>query len=173
MSKRYGLTGLNGTVELSKGGAKVKNSSGVIEARNSADDAYAIVRGATASGDNDLITKAQFDAAIGGQVMYVSQAITFETSGTFNIGSAVATAKRILSVRVIVDTLFNGTTPTLEIGITGTTDLLMATTDNNLKLSDSYAKDPVYVTSGSTQFIGTYVADSSSAGAGIIVIEYV
>ena len=42
-------------------GPQLKNSSGVIEARNTADDAYAIVRTATAVNNNDALTKAQFD----------------------------------------------------------------------------------------------------------------
>jgi len=42
-------------------GPSLKNSSGVIEARNSADDAYAVVRVATAVNNNDALTKAQFD----------------------------------------------------------------------------------------------------------------
>jgi hypothetical protein len=42
-------------------GPALKNSSGVIEARNAADAAYAIVRGATPLANNDLTTKAYVD----------------------------------------------------------------------------------------------------------------
>lgn len=47
-----------------RSGPLLKNSSGVIEARNSADSAYAIVRGGTPSGSNDLGTKGYVDTAI-------------------------------------------------------------------------------------------------------------
>lgn len=169
MSKKYNLTGTSGTVELSKGGAKIKNSSGILEARDNADAAYAVVRGDTAVGANDLVTLTQLNTA----THFVSADLAFGTSSPLNIGAAVPTGKRILNVRVIVDTVFNGTAPTLEIGKAGSTSILMTTAQNNLKVSDSYANEPVYVTTESTQFIGTYVADTSSAGAATIVIEYV
>jgi len=50
-----------GTIEdrfqLGLGGPLLKDSSGAVDARNSADSGYAIVRGATPIGDNDLTTK--------------------------------------------------------------------------------------------------------------------
>ena len=57
VKKHYRIDGLSGSVELSKGGAIIKNSSGVIEGRNNGDSAYAIVRGADPVGNNDLVTK--------------------------------------------------------------------------------------------------------------------
>jgi len=63
--KDYSQSGIGSTVELGKAGAKVKNSSGVVEARNNADDAYAIVRGATPVGDDDLATKAWVEKRYG------------------------------------------------------------------------------------------------------------
>lgn len=55
--KSYDLNGVNGNVELGKGGPRVKDSSGAVEHRNNADDAYSIVRGADPVTDNDLATK--------------------------------------------------------------------------------------------------------------------
>ena len=62
MSKNYRVSGLSGDVELGKGGARVKNTGGVIEARNNADSAYAIVRGLDPVGANDLVTKQYLEA---------------------------------------------------------------------------------------------------------------
>lgn len=42
-------------------GPAVKNNSGAIEARNAADSAFAVVRGATPVGDDDLVTKRYAD----------------------------------------------------------------------------------------------------------------
>jgi hypothetical protein len=56
-SKHYGVTGLSTNVELGKGGPRLKNNSGVVEHRNSADSAFVIVRGAHPIGENDLVTK--------------------------------------------------------------------------------------------------------------------
>jgi len=55
--KRYSQKGLGSDVEFGKGGPRVKDSSGVVEHRDNADSAYAIVRGGTPVGDNDLTTK--------------------------------------------------------------------------------------------------------------------
>lgn len=55
-SKNYGQNGIGATLEIGKGGPKLKNSSGVLEARNNADDAYAIMRGLSPVNDNDLVT---------------------------------------------------------------------------------------------------------------------
>ena len=50
-----------GTIEsvfqLGLGGPKIKNASGAVEARNSADNAYVVVRGADPVGNNDLTTR--------------------------------------------------------------------------------------------------------------------
>lgn len=57
---------VKGTTETSfqvgKSGPIVKNSSGVVELRNSADNAYAVTRGATPVATNDLTTKGYVDA---------------------------------------------------------------------------------------------------------------
>jgi hypothetical protein len=45
------------TFQIGLGGPKVKNASGVLEARNAADGAYVVMRGADPSGVNDLVTK--------------------------------------------------------------------------------------------------------------------
>lgn len=77
-------------------------------------------------------------------------------------------------VKVIVDTAFNGTAPTVSIGIVGTTSKFMATTENDLKTTGIYEKSCADVaTSGSTQaIIATYAADSSSAGSARVIVGY-
>lgn len=48
---------IESTFQLGLGGPILKDSSGAVEVRNSADTGYVIVRGATPVGDNDLTTK--------------------------------------------------------------------------------------------------------------------
>jgi hypothetical protein len=64
MSKRYGLSGASANVELAKGGPRIKNNSGAVEARNNADDAYSVLRCADGSAANDAVTKGQLDALV-------------------------------------------------------------------------------------------------------------
>jgi hypothetical protein len=71
-SKNYGLGGVGSSVELGKGGARVKNSSGVVEARNNADNAYAKIRADHPTGMNDVVTlqylKTKGDVVVTGQI---------------------------------------------------------------------------------------------------------
>jgi hypothetical protein len=77
-------------------------------------------------------------------------------------------------VRVYVDMAFNGTTPTLSIGIVGTTSKYGSTTQVDLKTVGVYEWDPgIDVTAGSEALIATYAASSSSAGAARIEVDYV
>lgn len=79
-------------------------------------------------------------------------------------------------VRVILDTAFNGTAPTLSIGIAGTVSKYMATTQVNLKgtAKDIYESKPAEaaIVGSPEAVIVTYVADVSTAGAARIEVHY-
>ncbi len=75
-------------------------------------------------------------------------------------------------VEVVVDTAFNGTAPTVTIGIVGTTSKYSGTTDVDLKTAGSYRIHPGLPLSAGENLIATYVADSSSAGAARIHVAY-
>jgi hypothetical protein len=67
---------IRGTIEtifsLGLGGPNLKNSAGVVEARNTGDSAYAIVRGATPVGSNDLATR-QFVVTLSSRTIVSAQ----------------------------------------------------------------------------------------------------
>lgn len=76
-------------------------------------------------------------------------------------------------VEVEVNTAFNGTAPTVSIGVSGTTSKFAASSNFDLKTSGRYRCHPQVVAEGSTQaLIATYAADSSSAGAALIRVAY-
>ena len=76
-------------------------------------------------------------------------------------------------IKIIVDTAFNGTAPTVSIGVSGTVSKYMSATDVDLKTTGVYEVDPGLAAEGSTNaLIATYAADSSSAGAARILVEY-
>ncbi len=56
-SKHFGQSGIGNSVEFGKSGGRIKNNAGVLEVRNNADSAYAIMRGADPIADSDLVTK--------------------------------------------------------------------------------------------------------------------
>lgn len=100
------------------------------------------------------------------------------TSLAFGTGSPLTMftlpANAVISfVKIIVDTAFNGTAPTVSIGVSGTVSKYMAATEVDLKTVGVYEVDPGLAAEGSTNaMIATYAADSSSAGAARILVEY-
>jgi len=64
-TKNYGQTGVGENVEIGKKGPRIKDNSGVIEHRNSADTDFAITRGADPVGENDLVTKRYLETKSG------------------------------------------------------------------------------------------------------------
>ena len=61
MTKRYRLEGIANPCQLGKGGALLKDASGIVQLRNSADSAYARVQGADGVVDDDLVTIRQLN----------------------------------------------------------------------------------------------------------------
>jgi hypothetical protein len=106
-------------------------------------------------------------------VMTDKTALAFGDSSPLPMFTKPAGSKS-LRVRVYVRTAFNGTAPTLSIGISGTVSKYGATTEVDLKTVGVYEWDPgVAVEVGSEALIATYNADSSSTGAADIEVDYV
>ena len=104
-----------------------------------------------------------------------------ETALSFDTSSPVAmfnlpVGAVVEMVRVIIDTPFNGTAPTLSIGIAGTVSKYMAATQVNLKgaAKDVYEAKPAEaaIVDSPEAVIATYVADTASAGAARIEVHY-
>jgi hypothetical protein len=99
------------------------------------------------------------------------------TSLAFGTGSPLAMFSTgagdvIEYIDIDVDTAFNGTAPTLSIGITGTTSKYASTTDVDLKTAGKYRVHPGLAAQGAESLIATYVADTSTAGAARILVHY-
>ena len=78
----------------------------------------------------------------------------------------------ISDIRIVVDTPFNGT-PTMSIGIAGTTSKYTGTGDCDLTAANEYQISPGLVADGTTNaLIATYSAGGSSAGAARLLISY-
>jgi hypothetical protein len=84
---------------------------------------------------------------------------------------ANAVVDRIL---VVVDTAFDGTNPTVSIGVSGTASKFMPATASDLTTLGIYEYDASDVaTSGSTQaIIATYSAGGSSVGSARMIVAY-
>jgi hypothetical protein len=76
-------------------------------------------------------------------------------------------------VEVIVDTAFNGT-PTMSVGVAGTTSKYMGTTDVDLTAAATtvFEVHPGLPAAGAEALILTYSAGGASAGAARVVVHY-
>lgn len=75
-------------------------------------------------------------------------------------------------VRIIVDTAFNGT-PSLSIGIVGTTSKYASTTQIDLATADIYDITPAQIPVGTSEdLIATYSAGGASQGSARILVGY-
>lgn len=103
-----------------------------------------------------------------------STAVAFGDGSTVAMFTLPANAA-VHKVRLLLDTPFNGTNPTLSVGVSGTLSKYMASTQNNLKgaAEDIYEVHPNKAPVGSTEnLIITYASDSSSAGSCRIEVYY-
>ena len=104
---------------------------------------------------------------------------TDDTALAFGASSPVTmftkpAGSKLPEVRVYVDTAFNGTNPSLSIGITGTTSKYGSTGQVDLTAVGVYVWDPgVDVVVGAENLIATYSSGSSTAGAARIEVDYV
>jgi hypothetical protein len=105
-------------------------------------------------------------------VKTVRAELLFGTGSPLNVGAEIPAGSRCLQAIVSVTTPFNGTAPTLLLGIAGDTDAIAAAAEIDLKTAGVYIIDCYVKNAGSTQLIATYTADSSSAGAADIEVEY-
>jgi len=110
-----------------------------------------------------------------------NQAKTDVTNLAFGDSSPVTmftkeAGSKVKEIRVYIDTPFNGTAPTVSIGVVGTTSKYAATTEIDLKAAAGsvFVITPEDAVEGGTEaLIATYSADSSSAGAARIEVDTV
>lgn len=177
MSKDYGLTGVGSPLELSKGGAKLKNSSGVLESRNNADDAYAILRVADGAASNDAVNKGQLDAVSqgnafttvagdSGSALADSNSDTLTISGGDGIDTTASDDPEVLSVAVDVTDIIDATA-----GLTETANDIQVSLESDGGLAFDGSNYGIEIKPDSTT--GTTVAPLTvgSNGAGVTVDE--
>jgi hypothetical protein len=98
------------------------------------------------------------------------------TDGTKTSTTTIPAGATVVRARNVVTTPFNGTAPTVSVIVDGTSDeTLMVAGDSNLKLAGEYhVEDSHDIVAGTTGVLSlTVTPDSSSAGAGYVMAEYV
>ena len=152
------------------GGPQVKNNSGALDARNSADNAFVNVRVATPVGANDAATKAYVDT--GGSsaaIMEIRFAVT--TAATSTSVTSIPAGAQIVDAQLSVTTPFSGGT-TISVGQTGSVSLLMGTGDNTPGTNNIYQVQQDTPWGGSPLPVLVTVGGSPGAGAAVCIVKY-
>jgi hypothetical protein len=123
----------------------------------------------------DLITL-EWTTIAGGddKIVVDTTALAFGTASPVAMFTLPANAA-VLDVSVIVDTAFDGT-PSMSVGIAGTTSKYMASTQVDLTATalTSFSVSPNIIPAGGTEaLIITYAAGGASAGAARVLVSYV
>lgn len=184
---------LGGVLQFTLSGFRLKNNSGVAQVRNAGDTGWADIEvesvrihstnatfAAILEAPSGLAADQTYTLPLAGTTipsssgMHVSviTAFTQASSSPLALGTPPANAT-LNKVRVAVDTAAAGGSPTISIGITGTTARDMATTENNLKAVGQYVTEPFLALGGSPGAqIATIVA-SAQTFTGRIELEYI
>lgn len=103
-----------------------------------------------------------------------STALAYNSSSTVSMFTLPANAEVVL-VRVIVDTAFDGTSPSMSVGISGTASKYMGATQVDLTTVGIYEVEPGVIPTGSTealQIAFSAAGGSPTAGAARVLVTY-
>src|SRR5258708_5757721 len=165
---------LRGTIEsifqIGLGGPQVKNNAGALEARDPADAAFVVVRGATPLAANDLTTKAYVDAAVDpGAVRAIRYAIT--NAASQDSVTVIPAGAVVLRASVEVVTPFSAGA-TIEVGQAGSLTLLELPGDNLATSAGIYQVPQDTPWGAAALAVRTTVGGAPAAGAGFVFVEY-
>lgn len=108
----------------------------------------------------------------GRRVHCIEVPFALDDASPISLGMIPACA-RVIARRVIVEETFDGSAPTIVIGDAGTADRLMTDSDSDLTaVADYEVREPAVLYADETELLATLVPDSSTQGAGVILVEY-
>jgi len=160
---------LKGTIEtilqLGLGGPNVKNNSGVVEFKNAADSAFAIARGDTPVGVNDLSTKAYSDAAVR------SIRFTIDHTAAQASTTSIPANARVYMTSVEITGLYTAG-GTITVGSATAATLLQATTDNDPQTANTYILEHDIDWGVGASTVRVAVGGAPAAGTGVVIVNY-
>lgn len=166
---------IRGTIEtlfqLGISGPQLKNNSGAVEVRNSADSGMATLRAADPSGSTDVATKNYADTgALGGVVREIR--FVLGTSASQSSTTQIPANAIVTKVQLSITTPYSGG-GTISVGQTGSASLLMATGDNNPQSAGIYEVNVDTSWGGSPLAVLATVGGSPAAGAAELIVHYI
>jgi len=164
MSKNYNQTGLGTSVEYGKGGARVRDSTGVVEFRDNADAAFAQARCADPTTLDDVVNLRTLQNAQAG--LFWKEPARLATTADINIASPGASFDGVAAAngdRILVKNQIAQSQNGVYIFDTGSTPLVRA---SDFDTGDDVDGAALFVTEGSTQADTAYVQTGSPGVVG-------
>lgn len=117
-------------------------------------------------------TDTWYDIGSTASVGYAAERIVIGTDASYLSSNNITAGKHIDRIKVIVGTGYeNVPSTTLELGSESDADLLLATTDCNIKVVGSYEYS-CDIEWPSTEKVMVSILDTPSAGAGVVIVYY-
>ncbi len=166
---------IKGTIEtvfqIGLGGPQLKNNGGSVDVRNAADTAFVAVRALDPVGANDAVTKGYADAnyAVTGVVREIRFALT--NAASQSSATSIPANAIVSDIRLSVTTQYSAGS-TISVGRTGSTSLLMATTDNLAQSTDMFQITQDTAWGGSALPVLVTVSGAPTAGVGTCTVIY-
>lgn len=111
-------------------------------------------------------------ASSGGNLFTIETPFTYQNVGTISLGK-VRAGGRIHRITTVVETPFNGTTPTVKYGDAGDDDRLVVTGFTNLTVVEKYIAQPFHLYAAETEVIGTLaIGGAPSQGEATVIMEH-
>jgi hypothetical protein len=120
---------------------------------------------------NTKITEATA-ADLVGAVYSRTVALAFGSGSSVNIGAALPANATVVKALVKVTEAFDGTAPAVKIGYATALDVVAGESESNLGAVGLYEITALVNDAASKQYVATYTAGSSAAGAAVIVLQY-
>lgn len=172
MSLWKNLDGIVGTLfGVGRKGPKIRNvTDTILEVRNNADSAYAIMRGLDPVGAQDFATKAWVQAnGSSGSLRCIGFAIG--TAGTYSSTAQIPAGAFVYRTLLSVTTAYSGGA-TISVGKTGSVSLVMTTAQNVPDQLGAYERAEEPVDFGGPANVLVTIGGGPSVGVGRVDVFY-
>jgi hypothetical protein len=159
---------ITSTFQVGLGGPLWNANAGNLEARNAANAAFVIGRGAPPVGSNDWVTLGSLLGA--GHVQEIRFAIG--TAAAQNSATSIPNGSIVVDAELDIVTPYSAGT-TIEIGNAGNAALLMPTGDNTPTIAGLYQDHQDTAFAGGPATVLVTVGGAPAAGAGFCIVRYV
>lgn len=173
MSDNFELKAISNDVEIGKNGLRIKSDGDRLIIRKNDDTDFGYVQTALAESTYHAVPKSQYDAMRNVLIFREYADVEYSDSSPINIGPPIEANSTIFKVIVNVDTAFNDTDCTLEIGVGSSATNLHTVDSSNLQQTGIYLSYEYHTTGNEKeQIYATLDNGSATVGHCSVVVLY-